>query len=202
MPGAIRGIAFHWYSGDHFENLELCRRFFPDMELVFSEGCVELETTKTNAAAQAARQGAKSGAWAYGECYAHDIIGNLNAGMNRFLDWNLLLDTRGGPNHVGNYCSAPILWDPVSGEIALQPSYWFLTHFSRFLPRGSQRIALSRYTSDIQAVAARTPDGQLVLIAMNATDRELPVTLSDAEKDMLADLTLMPHSIVTVCWPA
>ena len=200
MPAAIRGIAFHWYSGDHFENLELCRRFFPDMELVFSEGCVELKTAETNAAAQAARQEAENGAWAYGECYAHDIIGDLNAGMNRFIDWNLLLDTQGGPNHVGNYCSAPILCDPTSGEIAIQPSYRFLAHFSRFLPRGSRRVALSRYTSDIQAAAARTPDGQLVLIAMNATDRELPVTISDVDKGMLADTTLIPHSIVTVCW--
>ena len=36
--------------------------------------------------------------------YAHDMLGNLSAGVNGILDWNLLLDEEGGPNHVGNYC--------------------------------------------------------------------------------------------------
>ena len=40
--------------------------------------------------------------------YAHDIIGNLNEGMSVFLDWNLVLDELGGPNHVKNFCDAPI----------------------------------------------------------------------------------------------
>lgn len=32
--------------------------------------------------------------------YAHDMIGNLNAGMNRWIDWNFLVDKDGGPRHV------------------------------------------------------------------------------------------------------
>lgn len=43
--------------------------------------------------------------------YAHDIIGNLNEGMSVFLDWNLVLDELGGPNHVKNFCDAPYLFD-------------------------------------------------------------------------------------------
>ena len=36
--------------------------------------------------------------------YAHDIMGVLNAGGSGWLDWNLILNTTGGPNHVDNVC--------------------------------------------------------------------------------------------------
>lgn len=35
------GIAFHWYSGDHFEALDLVRRKFPDLKMIVSESCIE-----------------------------------------------------------------------------------------------------------------------------------------------------------------
>lgn len=206
MPDTVRGVAFHWYSGDHFENLALCRRFFPQLQLVFSEGCVELCATNTTVAQQAQRLGrsrdAVRGPWGFGEMYAHDIFGNLNAGMNRYLDWNLLLNRKGGPNHVGNFCSAPILCDPETGDIYLQPSYDYIAHFSRFLPKGSVRVAASRYTTDMEAAAFKTPQGELVLVVMNAGDRSIPVTVSDVRKGMLADRVLKPHSILTARWPA
>lgn len=48
---------------------------------------------------------------AHAEMYAHDILGNFNAGMNAYLDWNIYLDEQGGPNHVKNYCDAPVMCD-------------------------------------------------------------------------------------------
>ena len=41
----IQGIAFHWYTGDHFEEVQEARRMFPDKTLVSSEGCVEYSRT-------------------------------------------------------------------------------------------------------------------------------------------------------------
>lgn len=205
MPGIVKGVAFHWYSGDHFENLALCRRFFPDLQLVFTEGCVELRAANTTVAEKAEQLGrsgkAVEGPWGFGELYGHDIIGNLNSGMNRYLDWNLILDQKGGPNHVENYCSAPILCDTETGVVYPQPSYDYISHFSRFLPRGSRRVAVSRYTADIEVTAAKTPQGELVLIAMNASDREIPMTVSDVDRGMIGDWELKPHSIITARWP-
>ena len=43
------------------------------------------------------------------EIYAHDIIGDLNAGINAYIDWNMVLDCHGGPNHKFNYCNSPIM---------------------------------------------------------------------------------------------
>ena len=204
MEKAVRGIAFHWYSGDHFENLALCRRFFPNQELIFTEGCVELTTDKTTMGAKAAgtegMAATESAPWAFGEFYAHDIIGNLNGGMNRFIDWNLLLDLKGGPNHVANYCSAPLICDAASGKIYRQPSFDYISHFSRFLPRGSVRLATSRYTAELEMIAAETPEGKTVVVVMNPTDNTVEAAISDVAAERIAEYSMKPHSIVTFVW--
>lgn len=44
-PGAldkVSGIAFHWYTGDHFENIELVKNKFQDKLLIHTEGCTRL----------------------------------------------------------------------------------------------------------------------------------------------------------------
>ena len=54
---------------------------YPDKKLIFTEGCIEKWKYKTpvkNA-----------------ETYAHDIIGNINNGLDAFIDWNLYLDENG-----------------------------------------------------------------------------------------------------------
>ena len=72
------------------------------------------------------------------QLYAHDIIGNLNAGMNLFFDWNLLLNQKGGPNYAGNYCDAPILCDVKRNSVARQLSYTYLGHFSKHILPGAK----------------------------------------------------------------
>lgn len=93
----VTGAAIHWYTGDHFEAIELIRKMYPDKEVFFTEGCVEYSRFADSGEVQKA------------EMYAHDILGNLKAGISAYLDWNLFLDEKGGPNHVGNFCAAPIL---------------------------------------------------------------------------------------------
>ena len=60
--------------------------------------------------------GSQNGAWFTGERYAHNIINDLKSGCTKWIDWNIVLDMQGGPNHVGNYCDAPILADEKTGR--------------------------------------------------------------------------------------
>ena len=159
----VGGVAFHWYSGDHFDALRLIRERYPDKKLVFTEGCVEYHSyVYQNDLANA-------------QLYAHDIIGNLNAGMNLFLDWNLVLNQKGGPNHTGNYCDAPILCDVKRNEIKKQLSYTYLGHFSKYLLPGAKRIAFTQYTSQLEVTAFLNPDGVIVAVIMNQTVLDLPI---------------------------
>ena len=146
---AVAGIAFHWYSGDHFEAIALTRLAHPDKLLFFTEGCVEYSRFSAGQLRNA-------------QMYAHDMIGNLNAGMNAFLDWNLVLDQQGGPNHLSNYCDAPIMCDTNAGTYALKLSYRYIGHFSRYLQTGAVRIGKTCYTDTLETCAFQNPDGSLV----------------------------------------
>lgn len=187
---AVEGIGFHWYAGDHFENLRLCRAAFPEKELFFTEGCVELGAGEGVSPAESP--------WGFGERYGHDMIGNFNAGMNAFLDWNVLLDEQGGPNHAQNYCGAPIIYDSKAGLLLFQPSYCFIGHFSRYIPVGSRCVAHSLYTSRLEAAVFVTPQEECVAVVMNPQEKSMPLCLKDAVTGDIAGLFLPPRSVTTL----
>ena len=178
----INGIAFHWYSGDYFEELEMFHKLYPNKELIFSEGCYEYS--------RGGMEGTK-----IGEKYAHDMIGNFNNYCNAFIDWNLLLDENGGPNHVGNFCDAPIMVDTQKGEFEIHPSYHYIGHFSKYIRKGARRIGSSRFTEDLETVAFVNPDGTIVSVVLNRTENDIPFAFRLHGK--LIECTAESHSIAT-----
>ncbi|MGS0758264.1 hypothetical protein ACVBEH_28325, partial [Roseateles sp. GG27B] len=85
-----------------------------------------------------------------------------------WIDWNLLLDDSGGPNHVGNLCSAPILAGPDHGALLHQSSYFYIGHFARFIRAGARRVLCAATLQALECTAFVNPDGSLV------TGRVLP----------------------------
>jgi O-glycosyl hydrolase len=63
------------------------------------------------------------------------MIGNFNNYCGAFIDWNLLLDETGGPNHVGNFCDAPIMADTKNDIVEIHSSYYCIGHFSKYLKK-------------------------------------------------------------------
>ena len=167
----IDGAAFHWYSGDQYESLAKISGAFPGKGLLFTEGCIE--------------GGPRPGAWFSGERYAHNIINDLNHGCTGWIDWNIALDMQGGPNHVGNYCDAPILVDTKSGELHYNSSYYYIGHFSRFIKPKAQRVEFTvnsymtpatidgRMGNMAEFCSFKNSDGSLVLVVMNRTEADL-----------------------------
>lgn len=180
----VSGAGFHWYTGDHFEALALVRERYPGMKLYFTEGCVEYSRFADRDGLQKA------------EMIAHDILGNLAAGMHGSIDWNLLLDAQGGPNHVGNYCEAAIMCTEDAAGVEKRPAFHYIGHFSRFIRPGAVRLALTRYTDAIEAVCLENPDGERVTVLLNRADKDLTVSLSDGEKTVF--LVVKAHTIATV----
>jgi len=178
----VWGAAFHWYMGDFFENVQKVHDAWPDKKLVFTEGCVE--------------GGPHLGEWAAGERYGASLVNDLNRWTVGWVDWNLLLDERGGPNHVGNFCSAPILYDTRSKVVHYQSSYFYIGHFARFIRPGARRIGLENPRGGLDATAFRNPDGGFVLVAMNRTDGPIPLSVTFGDEGV-AD-TLPAHAIVTL----
>lgn len=51
------------------------------------------------------------GSWERAEYYAHNIIEDLNHWLTGWVEWNLVLDTTGGPNWAGNQVDSPVIFD-------------------------------------------------------------------------------------------
>ena len=137
------------------------------------------------------------------EMYAHDILGNLNAGINASLDWNLLLDEKGGPNHVGNFCAAPIMCAPGEDSYEKRLTYYYIGHFSRYIKEGAVKIGTSRYTDGIEVTAFLNPDGERVAVILNKSEKEVPYTLREMTKDagyQGVEGVIAPHSIQTIVY--
>jgi glucosylceramidase len=185
----IWGVAFHWYEpwtggGMQFDNLQLTKSAFPDKELVFSEGCAERFNPE------------RIEAWELGEMYGHSMVNDFNCGTVAWVDWNILLDEQGGPNHVGNYCFAPVHADFRTGELIYTNSYWYIGHFSKFIRPGAMRIACSSNRDHLEVTAFRNTDGSIAVVVLNATETLLNYKLGIAGK--AADATSYPRSITTI----
>jgi len=109
---------------------------------------------------------------------------------------NLLLDEMGGPNHVGNFCDAPIIADTKTFDILYESSFYYMGHFSRFIRPGSKRIACSRFTQNLETTAFITLAGERVLVVLNQNDADIKFALR-FEKE-LADTCIPAHSIMTM----
>jgi glucosylceramidase len=178
----VDGVAFHWYSGDHFEAIGLTREAFPGKELIFTEGCVEYSRFDADQLHNA-------------QMYAHDIIGDLNAGMTGFIDWNILLDEKGGPNHVHNYCDAPIMIDTKNDKFEVKLSFYYIGHFSKYIKKDAKRIAFTKYSDKLEVTAFKNTDGTIVTVLLNRSEQDMKASFRMNGK--LADILIPSKSIAT-----
>lgn len=185
----VWGIGFHWYetwtgSDMQFDNLRRVRETFPDKSLIFTEGCVEKFEFK------------RISDWSLGERYGKSLINDFNAGTVAWTDWNILLDEKGGPNHVGNFCFAPVHADTRTGKLLFANSYYYLGHFSKFIKPGAKRIVSSASRDKLQTTAFKNENGKIAVVVMNTSDEKIDYHLwLDGNA---AQVTSLPHSISTI----
>ena len=178
----VWGTGFHWYNGDHFDAVQEVHNKFPDKNLIFTEGCQE--------------NGPHIGSWSLGERYATSIINDLNRWTVAWIDWNLILNEKGGPNHVENLCSAPIIVDTKKQDILYQSSYYYLGHFSRFIRRGDRIITTNLNSDDLLALSSIDRKGTINTIVMNKKEKSLGFKYVNAKKNK--NFLMPPRSIITI----
>ena len=185
----VWGVGYHWYepwSGGEpmFDNVKLVREAFPDKHLIFTEGCAD------------SFHADKLHDWKLGELYGRSMINDFNSGTVGWTDWNVLLDETGGPNHVQNFCFAPVHADTRTGELIYTNSYYYIGHFSKFVQPGAKRIASSPTRSPLLSAAFVNPDGKVAVVVMNKTEQNIPYFLwLDGQA---AEVESLPHSIQTL----
>lgn len=180
----VWGTGFHWYTGDHFDNVRLVSEAFPDKKLLFTEGCVYPFNYDSLLN------------WNYGEVYGKSIVMDLNNGASGWTDWNILLDETGGPNHVGNFCLAPVVGNTKTGEVVYMNSFYYLGHFSKFIRPGAKRVTCSSNDDNLLATAAVNPDGTLAVVVLNLNDMDMDYKVWVEGKAVSSKIPM--HSIVTL----
>jgi glucosylceramidase len=185
----VWGIGFHWYEtwtggNMQFENLKRVKESFPDKNLIFTEGCKErFDFTKLNE-------------WSHGERYGKSLLNDFNCGTAAWTDWNILLDETGGPNHVGNFCFAPIHADSRTGKLIYTSAYYYLGHFSKFIRPEAKRIVSSSSRDLLQTTAFVNADGKIAVVVLNTSDEKMTYNIWINGK--AAPTTSLPHSISTL----
>lgn len=208
----VSGAGVHWYkdldflidTAGNFDDLETFHKSYPDVFILATEACEGylLDGIVTGAGPKLQNP---TYAWQRAQIYARDIIGDLSHYASGWTDWNLVLNTTGGPTWIDNLVDSPILIDEEGGaEFYKQPMFYAMGHFSKFLPPDSVRVALttsssaSSALSSVDSVAFLTPDNQVVLILSNRDSSAHNITLSLSSQQLSTSLTLEALSIKTI----
>jgi len=209
----VWGTAVHWYSSTYDwypETLNAVHEKFPDKHLIHTESCIDSEVPVWQDDAWYWKKEATD--WGYVWApedekylhpkyvpvyrYARDIIGGLNSWLTGWVDWNIVLDEKGGPNHVENWCIAPVIVKPSMNEIYYTPLFYVMKQFSRHIRPGALRIGVDNPVDDLMVTACLNPDKTVSVMLLNQSDRAIDYQLDI--KDSFADLNIDAQSIQTL----
>ncbi|UCH14376.1 MAG: glycoside hydrolase family 30 protein [Bacteroidales bacterium] len=150
----VYGMAFHYYVGDHFDNVRLVHDAFPDKKLFYTEAGMH-------------------GDWETGVRIAKNMILDLNNWTNGWTYWNLLLDENRGPRHAGGLGGTSIVTvNTRTDELFFHPPFYYFGHFSRFIRPGAKRIACTSNNDDFLATAFINTNDEVAVVVLNLSDAD------------------------------
>ena len=185
------GIGFHWYetwtgSLPNYDNLKNIKASYPSKNLLFTEGCQEGFNTD------------RLYHWPNAERYGNSMINDFNSGTVGWTDWNILLDERGGPNHVSNFCFAPVHADTKSNKLIFTPTYYYIGHFSKFIHPGALRVSTTTSRTTIESTSFQNQDGSIVTVVMNPKDERVTYKLIVGNAESVFEIE--PRAMQTIIY--
>jgi len=133
--------------------------------------------------------------------YARNIIVSLDHWLEGWIDWNIVLDKHGGPNHVGNFCGAPIMIDTETGEVYYTPIYYVLAQFSKTIRPGDTALKVTNkldgLDEDALHASAAMNDNGLISVQLLNTTKE-PITYSLQIGSQYAEVLIAENAVQTV----
>jgi glucosylceramidase len=133
--------------------------------------------------------------------YARNIIESINHWVEGWIDWNIVLDQRGGPNHVGNFCGAPIMIDVESGHTYYTPVYYVLAQLSRTIRPGDRAVDAHTHLPELDedalhASATLSHTNLLSVQLLNITKQPIDYALQIGKQ--YASIRIAANSLQTV----
>ncbi len=192
------GMAIHWYASTYDympEILNYTHEKAPTKMLIQTEACADAEVPHWQDDKWYWTKEATDWGWDWAPeeqkhlhpkyvpvyRYARDIIGCMNHHVQGWIDWNMVLDTEGGPNWAKNWCLAPVIVDPEKDEVYFTPLYHTMAHFSKYIRPGAVRIGFEISDQDFMMTAAQNPDGSIAVVILNMKEeaKNMKISLGD-----------------------
>ncbi|WP_439131316.1 glycoside hydrolase family 30 protein [Polaribacter sp.] len=211
------GTAIHWYASTfHYypEELQYAHKKAPNKYLIQSEACIDAEVPVWKDDAWYWKKEATDWGFTWApekdkpmhpkyapvNRYARDIIGCLNNYVDGWIDWNMVLDTKGGPNWFKNWCIAPVIVNPETDEVYFTPLYYTMAHFSTFIRPEAKVIGVNYNDKDVMITAAENPDGSIAVVIFNEKESAKNIQLSLNHKNV--NLKIQGQAIQTIVIPS
>jgi glucosylceramidase len=191
----LAGTAYHCYSGDPSAQTAL-HRAHPDKGIWFTE------CSGSHGASDTPEQIFRGTLTWHARTLA---IGTTRNWAKSVVNWNIALDSTGGP-HLGGCgtCTGMLTVHP-DGSVSRDAEYFTIGHLAKFVRPGAVRIASTSFgttgwNGQIMDVAFRNPDGSTALVVHNENDD--PRTFAVAVGDRSFEYTLPGGALATFTWPA
>jgi glucosylceramidase len=207
------GTAIHWYESTYHyfpEELQYAHQKAPNKYLIQTEACVDDEVPVWKNDPWYWKKEATD--WGYiwreeenkylhpkyapANRYARDIIGCLNNWVDGWVDWNMVLDTQGGPNWFKNWCIAPVIVDPKNDEVYFTPLYYIMAHFSKYIRPGAEVIGVEKTDDELMVTAAKNPDNSISVVVFN--EGKTPKSFKLQHEKVSKHITISPQAIQTI----
>jgi len=114
-----------------------------------------------------------------------------------WVDWNIVLNPQGGPNHVNNFCDAPVIADASKQDVQFNVPYYYMGQFSKFILPNSVRVQ-SSCPSGLQCTAFLRPDNMVAVVVLNTGGQD--VTFKLVQHNGFARYTIPAHGITTLTY--
>ena len=120
--------------------------------------------------------------------------------MTGYIDWNVVLDKEGGPNHVGNFCGAPVMIDVENEEVYFTPVYHVLKHFSTTIRPGDTALRVTPVEGSLKdslyVGATLNQKNEVVISMLNVTQD--PISFTVQMGGYSATITAPENAIQTI----
>jgi glucosylceramidase len=129
--------------------------------------------------------------------YARDLVVGMGHWLAGWIDWNIVLDKRGGPNHVNNFCLAPVMVDGDTNAVYYTPLFYVVKQVSRHSRPGGVVLETGvEGPLGLHASAIRNPDGTIAVHVFNEGPVDVAYVVRIGEQE--ATVTSPAGSLQTV----
>ena len=158
----VYGAGVHWYSyqgssgEDSDPNIQNSHNSYPNVKIFSTEAC-------------SLNQAPHIGDWNLAELYAHDIIHDFDNGAAGWADWNMVLNSEGGPNHANpvNLNGAFIEVNQSTLAIITNPGYYYMQHYSKYIRPGASEISATTGTGNLYVMGALNTNNTVAVVVLN-----------------------------------